>query len=330
MKARAIAALKYLVGVLLGVALMALAFRGMSWQDLKAMMSEVHVGLLLLSLTVSGISHWLRGWRWVLLIEANDKKVSVINAFAAVMFGYMVNNAVPRLGEISRCTILMRSDRLPLVTSAGTVVTERVIDVLILLGLVGVVFLLELDRLLQLFTEVGAGNNWSWSLLLVPLGLLAAFAAAVYLLRHRWQKLPVAIRVRKLVIELWRSAMGVFRLKRPIMFWVQTFLVWFAYVLAIWLSMKALPATSDLGLYMALVLTAMGGIGMALPSPGGIGSFHTAVAYTFLAFSLDKEAGISLALLIHTPQLLQTTVLGAVSYFFLVFRSRNRPEEVKG
>lgn len=326
MNPRLAAALRYLIGLALGAVLLSLAFRDVSWDEVRQLMSQVHPGFLAASLAVNLYSHWLRAWRWNLLLEANDQRVPTTHAFAAVLFGYMVNYAVPRLGEVSRCTILLRSDRVPLITSGGTVVTERAIDVLMLLAFVGVVFLLEFDRLLAVLTPVFAARgespafNWLW--LALPAALALAVAALLYVFRARWQDHRLAQAALRLLSGLWRAASSVFRLRKPWLFALLSLLIWAGYTVSSWLAMQALPVTQGLSLYLAFVIMAMGGIGMAIPSPGGVGSFHSAITYTFVMFGLPQASGVALGLLIHTPQLLVVSLSGGISYFYLALRSR--------
>lgn len=328
MNARLVAVLRYALGLGLGAGLLALAFRNVSWAELQGLVAQVDPLWLAASLAVNLYSHWLRGWRWNLLLEASGQRVATSHAFAAVLFGYMVNYAVPRLGEVSRCTILLRSDRVPLLTSGGTVVTERVIDVLVLLVFVGVVFLLEFDRLVAVLAPlVGGSATESTSKLPLLLGLVGvglAFGGALLLTRRRWMAHPLAVRLLAAAGELLRSATGVFRLRQPLRFGLLTVGIWAGYTLSSWLAMQALPATAGQNLYLAFVIMAMGGIGMAVPSPGGIGSFHWAITYTFVMFGLAQAAGNALALLIHTPQLLVVSLSGGLSYLYLVLRARQQ------
>ncbi len=324
MNTRLVAILRYVLGLSLGVALLALAFQNVSWSELQSLIGGVDPLWLSASLAVNLYSHWLRGWRWNLLLEASGQRVATSNAFAAVLFGYMVNYAVPRLGEVSRCTILLRSDRVPLLVSGGTVVTERIIDVLVLLALVGLVFLLEFERLVAvlapLFAESEPRAATPWLLALVAAGILAA--GGLVLTRRRWANHPWAVRLLAAGSDLLRSATGVFRLRQPLRFGLLTLGIWAGYTLSSWLAMQALPATAGQSLYLAFVIMAMGGIGMAVPSPGGIGSFHWAITYTFVMFGLPQASGNALALLIHTPQLLVVSLSGGLAYLYLVLRAR--------
>lgn len=326
MNPRLAAALRYLIGLALGAVLLYLAFDNVSWNEVRQTIFQVHPGFLAASLAVNLYSHWLRAWRWNMLLEANDQRVPTSHSFAAVLFGYMVNYAVPRLGEVSRCTILLRSDRVPLVTSGGTVVTERAIDVLMLLAFVGVVFLLEFDRLLAVLAPVfaarGGASAFNWFWLALPAALALAAAALLYVFRARWQDHRLAQAALRLLSGLWRAASSVFRLRKPWLFALLSLLIWAGYTLSSWLAMQALPVTQGLSLYLAFVIMAMGGIGMAIPSPGGVGSFHSAITYTFVMFGLPQASGVALGLLIHTPQLLVVSVSGGISYFYLALKSR--------
>ncbi|MCS7086470.1 MAG: flippase-like domain-containing protein, partial [Bacteroidia bacterium] len=120
------AVVQYLAALILGAGIFYLVFKDVSWADLQKRFSNVRWPWVAAGLVVGLGSHFLRGMRWRMLLSAAGHKVSSLHAFLAVMTGYMANNAVPRMGEVVRCTALTRSDKVPLTVGVATVVVERV------------------------------------------------------------------------------------------------------------------------------------------------------------------------------------------------------------
>lgn len=316
--AKTLARLKYAGGFLLGAGLLYLAFREVQFDELAETLKETRYEWVAAGLGVSLFSHWLRGYRWRLLLGASGHDVSAANCFAAVMVGYMVNYGVPRLGEVVRCTALTRSNDVPLSASFGTVVTERAFDLFSLALLFGFALLFEFDRIAALFQS--EGGAFPVAKLLVALGVLAAGALAAYLLRGRIAESKFAQKLRQFVRELLRSAWSVRKLRSPSLFLAVSALIWAAYVTVTWCFLMALPeaVAAGYGFYFAAIITAMGAVGMAIPTPGGVGSYHYTVILSFRMYGRSEALGATLALLIHTPQVVMNSLAGAIGYFYLI------------
>ena len=311
---------KYILGVALGVGLLYFAFKDMNFQVLQENLSNGNYLWLILSLIVSLGSHYVRAWRWKMLIEAAGKNIKTIDAFAAVLVGYMANAGAPRMGEVARCTVLTAKTQTPFTTLAGTVFTERAIDVLTLGLLIVLAFSLEYQKLINYFIQYTP--KFSWSFLLIIFAFFLTSLLIVWKTKKYWQKIGLVNKIFEFLNSILVSAWSIKHLKSPMLFILSTVLIWFFYVLTTYLASLILPNTTAMGFSMAFIITIMGGIGMTIPVPGGLGPFHNAVIWTMVAFGFLKSDGEAFALVLHTPQLILLILTGAISYFYLLSQSK--------
>ena len=253
------------------------------------------------------------------MLDSSGHPANAFNTIISTLICYLVNSLTPRLGEIARCSVLLKTDKVPIPTGLGTVVSERVIDTLVLFGGVGVIFLMEVDRLGELFAGImnslfGATSGQS-ILVLVLLGmtgLAVAFFGYRYLQKHAGS--GIARKVYGFVHTMINGARSVFKLEKPWLFFFHTFMIWFLLVLMNYFFMLSLPDTKDLGMYVALLILFIGGIGWALPVPGGMGTTHYIILQLFVAFELSETAGQNIGLLSNGS--------------YLYFHSRLRPDSL--
>jgi uncharacterized membrane protein YbhN (UPF0104 family) len=227
--------------------------------------------------------------------------------------------------------MLSRSDRVPFMTGAGTVVTERAADLLILFLMLPVVFLIQSDELLKAIEEnkgeSGGAANSFWLYLAGGAAILTAVVAFIF--RRAILASPIGKKLQEMYRNLMAGITSIRRLHNFPQFLLSTAGIWMMYILFVFTMLRALPAASDTSLYFAFVATAMGAIGMVIPSPGGIGSYHFVIMLTFVMFGYDKELGGTGALVLHTPQYLFALIGGMIGYVVLFFRNPNKQQRAQ-
>lgn len=323
------AVLRYAVGLGLGGFLLYYALKDLNWSKVEANLADADYWWLAPAFAVGIMSHIARGARWRQLIEAAGYRTRTSTAFWAVMTGYLTNNAVPRLGEITRCTMLTRTERVPFVTGAGTVVVERITDLAVLAITFAIVLLAEFDELIQAVQQNAANSGAREGLsnllpyLLAALGIGLITALLLYRFRRSIEQTAFGERFIRMLRTLVDAFFSIRRIKQPLFFLLNTVLIWAGYVFFVYFAMEMLPPLREINsVYLAFVATAVGAIGMVVPSPGGIGSYHFTILITFSLFGHDEELGGLAGLLLHTPQYLLATVIGAVGYLVLIFHRR--------
>lgn len=302
-------------------------FRDIEWSDLFSRIASANLYWLGLGMLISVLSHWIRAYRAIQLYQAMGFNVPVSNSFAAVLIGYFMNYFIPRAGEVSRCAALAKTDQLPLEKSLGSVVTERVVDMLILLLILAGIFIVQFDFLLRFLEGYGATNpqniqsTSNLKYYLLAFGLISL--ALVYIFRKRLIALPLVQRFAGLFSGFAEGLLSIRKLKSPGLFILQSVLIWIGYILMMYFCLFALDSTSYLGVLECLTVFAIGTIGVVLPAPGaGAGTYHFFVMQALLLFGIAKEDGIAYATLVHGAQMLILIVLGLFASAYVFFKGK--------
>ncbi|HAP60576.1 MAG TPA: hypothetical protein DCR93_14125, partial [Cytophagales bacterium] len=244
------------------------------------------------------------------------------HTFLSVLMGYIANLAIPRLGEVARCAFLDRKSGVPVATGFGTVVMERLLDLICILLLTGVVIALEFTHVLDFFKEMllEKGRSvqfpiWVWGL--VAAFLVGAFVALWWFFRRGGRAVlrrqPLYQRLEPILLKFIEGIASIRKLDRPIAFWVSTFLIWLFYYLMTYLAILAYPATSGLSVSVGLAVLVVGGFGMAAPVQGGFGAYHFLVANFLLIYGVAMEDGVAVAAVMHTSQTILVIVVGSLA-----------------
>lgn len=278
-------------------------------------------GFLILMAGITIASHILRAVRWKMLLVPSGNVVSLTSSFLSLMIGYLVNLAIPRGGELSRCYNLFKLEKTSVETSFGTVVIERIVDVICLLTLIVISFFMEWDKLKAFIDTLNfsSGQGFSippWVFIVVILGL--GFFLAIYLLRKN-EKL------KKILFGFKEGLLSVFRLKNKYLFIFYSLVIWGMYFLMSYCVILAFPETAVLGFGAVMTLFAIGAIAMAAPLPGGAGSYHTLVPMGLvMLYDLARPDAIAFTFIFHAWQTLILIVAGVVSLIssYLIIRWR--------
>lgn len=323
--------LKY--ALLLGVSafLMWYALKELDFQKMWAELQNANYGWVLLSVLLGIFAYISRAVRWQMQIRPTGYSPPLRNTYNAMMVGYLANLVLPRMGEVVRCSMLRRSDNLPVNTGFGTVIAERIIDMVMLLLVVGLTFLIEFGRIRDFFlglfsdkyTNVEQSISSFYWVFWVMLGTILAilFISLRYLSRLR--KNSYFRKAVDFVRGMLKGVFSITKLDNQLVFWGHTVFVWLMYYGMSLVVFYALPATAGLGWGAALSILLVGTLGMAAPVQGGIGVYHLLVQATLLLYGVPKEAGMAYALLAHTSQTLLVVVMGVIS-FMAGFLSRTR------
>jgi glycosyltransferase 2 family protein len=289
------------------------------WDYLSRTWQSADKGWLGFMALVAIISHVVRAIRWRMLIAPGGYDVKISTSFYSLMVGYLVNLAVPRGGEVSRCYNLYKLEKVPVEMSFGTVVVERVVDVLCLLILILVSFLIESQKLLAFIDTLPFVSNNSKFYWLLYLGAAFIFLIAIsFIVIKRNQKL------REFFLRTWKGfregLLSVFKLKNKGAFIFLSILIWMLYFLMSYTVIKAFPSTSVLGFNAVLSLFAIGSIAMAAPLPGGAGSYHVLVPQG-LAFLYQIPLGdaVAFTFIFHGWQTIIMIFWGAISLIMTTY-----------
>lgn len=330
-------AVKYILSLSVALALLWWVMRGMSLSSFLTYLEGVNWYWVVVSMILAILSHAIRAYRWQLQYQPLNYRVSFSKSFIAVWVGYLVNLILPRAGEIARCTFLQRKSGVPISTSIGTVISERLIDVLLLFGCIGLVFLFEVDALATFMEEQLQGKLSSvglktW-LVLGAIGLGMGGLSFVYLLWKGWSpllRIKLLVKARPLLIKVIEGVFSIRKLHRPLAFWVSSLLIWGTYYAMTYAMVLSFPATQALLPSAGLTILVMGGFGMAAPVQGGLGAYHLLVSNLLLIYAIDKQEGLAFATLLHTSQTLLVIGFGGIAFLIGIFIPNHTHDSVPG
>ena len=304
-------------GLLLAILLLYLALRGI---DLTAMMGALRTaayGWLLPLCALILLSVGLRAWRWLLLLRAlpaspvDARPAALRTATYSVMIGYMVNYAAPRAGEVARSVNLSAQTHHGVSSVLGTVVSERVLDMVVLALALASSAVLLLDRLpvvQELFLDPAQTQLERLPWLLIGAGLLLSLGGALLLVRY-------VQRLKPMLRSFWDGLQTVGRSPRRAGLLLSTVLIWCCYVGMAFLPFMMLGMTGayNLTLVDTWVIMALGALGIVVPSPGGAGSYHYITIQTLVVlYGVDAAAAAGYAIIAHGVQLVFYVAGGAL------------------
>ncbi|WP_462319367.1 lysylphosphatidylglycerol synthase transmembrane domain-containing protein [Marinilabilia sp.] len=261
---------------------------------------DVGYGWIFLSLIMGLLSHISRTIRWQMLIEPVEKRPRTFNTFLAVMIGYLANLAIPRMGEISRCAVLSRYEEVSFSRLVGTVVTERVLDLIMLLISLALMIVLQYNAFVEVvnnkmdLTRLGDFFTSKWFLI-----VLAISAVFIYIFRKSISNFKLFVKLKGLWHKFKEGLFSYKNVKNKPMFFIHTFLIFLLYYLMIYVCFFGFPFTKDLGLGAGLAVFVLGSFGMVAPVQGGIGPWHFMVISTLLFFGVQAPQAAAFALLVH-------------------------------
>lgn len=310
----------------LGVAIFALyyCFRNIEFSSFIDNLKKVDYLLVFLSILIGVFATAVRALRWNIMIQPLGYKPPFINTCNALMVAYMSNLAIPRAGELIRCASLHKTDKIPINTLFGTVVSERVFDMLCLLIVIVLTFFVKMELFTQFIAEKIA-PQWQPVFANISTGTILLLSAAALLLAagggwllYYYLKQSNTTKLGKMISGLFDGVKSIFIMKKKLRFILCTLLIWTCYWYSGYLVFKSLPLTAALNSADALFFLALGTLGWVVPAPGGFGTFHFIVALGLTMYGIPFEPdGISVATLSHESQLLGMVVFGLIVIIYV-------------
>lgn len=316
--------LSYIAFLALGLALLWLSFRNVDLRELWNDVKTAKISWLLLSLICLAASLFFRALRWNIQIEAMGCKTRVSSTYGAVLIAYLANCIFPRLGEVVRCSVLKRKENIPFDKNLGSVVSERIIDLCVLLLLAFLVIVFQWQLLGSLITSwmIPLINKVKGNIILCVLIVAAVLLFAMVLVK--------LCRKSSRLAKIWHGFVdgikSVVTMKRKWRFILYTLGVWGFYVVMTWLPFYMLNETSQLGFVEAVTLLGIATLGVVAPVPGGIGTYHF-ICITLLSgfYGISEQTAGSFAALNHGSQMIFYIITGVVAYVVMMLFDKRKP-----
>lgn len=329
MKQKVVKTLKFSSFFLLGILIFWMVYKDQDINRIKSILSnDVNYFWIVVSLFLGLISHISRTIRWNLMIEPLGHKPRALNTFLAVMIGYLMNLALPRMGEISRCGVLARYEKIPFTKLVGTVVLERLIDMLVLLLLLLVVVVTQFGQVLEFLNNNPQVKEKLEKVMYSPvlLGGLFVILLIVWFSRHKIMGSSLVKKIMGFVGQFVEGFRSILKMKRVGVFIFHSFFIWILYYLMLYCVFFSFGFTSHLSALAGLTVFVLGSFGMVAPVQGGIGAWHFMVIEGLALYGVDRVDGKVFALLAHGSTTIMLIVLGLISLLVLPFVNERSEE----
>jgi glycosyltransferase 2 family protein len=273
------------------------------------------------------ISNWSRAVRWKMLIEPLGHQISAANSFWAVNLGYFANLGLPRMGEVVRAATIARYEKIPVEKVMGTIVVDRLLDLVCLAIVVGLAFSLEFDTLYDFLNQnMNKGNSQSLGSNPIILGILGTGVISLLSVIIFWKKLitiPFIKKILDLAKGFWEGILSIKEAKNPFMVIIHSINIWLMYYLMAYFCFFAFPPTHGLSPIVALMVYTFGAFGVLIPSPGGMGTYHALVVAALAIYNIDGTNAFSFAnIFFFSVNIFGSILFGLLSLLFLPYLNK--------
>lgn len=317
--------LKFGLFLSIGIALIWLITKDLTVQDKQDIANSfrtANYSWVVLSVFVGILSHVIRALRWQMMIRPLGYETRFGVTFSAVMIAYLSNLAVPRLGEVTRCGIMQRYDKVPFDKAIGTIVVERAIDLLSLFIITTIALIMQFNVISGFFSEKVVTPLFGKITFTVTtlLFIIAIIIVLYFLLRfaiRKWKHTDLYLRIRLLMMNVRDGIFSIRHLKNLPLFIFYSLMMWFCYYSMIWLCFYAIPETAHFGIHEGLAILVFGTLGI-ISTPGGIGAYQFIVTELLSSiYFLARPIAYAFSWIVWVGQTLMVIVFGFLALILL-------------
>ncbi|WP_339887308.1 lysylphosphatidylglycerol synthase transmembrane domain-containing protein [uncultured Flavobacterium sp.] len=286
-------------------------------ENIKLYFKNADYTYVFLSLCISLVAYWARAYRWKYSLNHLGYTTKLHNNFFAVGVAYFVNLTIPRSGEVTRAVLLKKYENVPFDKGFGTIVAERVVDLLIFLLFVFIAFILQFNIISEfIFSNISPSK-------LIIIGIVLFVLGIVFLLiwfRSNWK---IVGKIKEKFAGLIEGMTSILVMKDRWKYLFFSFLIWTLYLLMFYVCVFAIPETSDIAFSIVIMGFIFGSVAIGFTN-GGIGAFPISIQTVLLLYGINKGAGAALGWIIWTSQTLLTVLVGLLSYLLLHFFNKHK------
>lgn len=313
---------KIVLPLLLGSGILYWMYRDFDFERVKQVMfCEMDWTWMLLSFPFGILAQAFRGWRWRQLLEPVEERSRASVRVNAVFLSYALSLVIPRSGEFARCGVLKRYDGVSFPKSLGTVVTERTIDSLLVLGITGLTLLCQFRVFDRFFNRTGTRVEIMFDSFSLTGWLVTALcaASALIMLYVLLRRMSIHNKIKQTLRGFGQGILSIRKIRNIPLFVVYTLAIWGCYFLHYYLTFFCFGATSGLGMACAMVTFIVGSIAVIVPTPNGAGPWHFAVKTMLILYGVANTDALYFVLIVHAVQTLLVVLLGIYAWLALAF-----------
>jgi len=303
---------KPLLFFIFGIGLLVVSLKGVNSREFYDTLKHIPLRWVFLSMALGYLAFIFRGLRWMLLIKPLGYTPKVSNLIHAIAFGYLFNSFIPRSGEVIRCTALNKVSDVPISKLFGHVLLERIIDFALLFTCLFLSFLLNYNHFLLFFEDVVFPTQ-----IIIYLGLLFLLVVVGYKFFKHFLNSDQISKINNFIHGIKVGFMSIKKIEKPFLFLLYTLLIWACYLFMTVVCFYCFSETTSLTLNQGLFVMVAGGLGMVIPTPTGIGSYHYLVIKALVGFNIGLEIAQFFAIIVHSSQAIMIISMGLVGMFIL-------------
>lgn len=313
--------LSVLIPLFIGIGIIYYQFTTLTSEEIgkiKISFEKANYYYILLSLFFSCVGYWSRAYRWKYSLNHLGYQTKFYNNFFMVCVSYLVNLTVPRSGEITRAVLLKKYENVPFDKGFGTIVAERIVDLLIFALFVLIGFISQFDTIYQFLLS----ENVSLQSLIVT-AIIGLVLFVVFVLIWIYAEWEIILKLKKKLSGLIEGITTVYKMKDKWKYIFHSFFIWFSYLAMFYVAIFALPETSGIGFDVVIMGFIFGSLAVGF-SNGGLGAYPFSIALIFSLYGITKDVGTAFGWIAWASQTILAILLGLISYVLLPVLNRNK------
>lgn len=287
-------------------------------EKIKISFQKANYYYILLSLIIACVGYWSRAYRWKFALNHLGYQTKFSSNFLTVCVSYLVNLTVPRSGEISRAALLKKYEDVPFDKAFGTIVAERIVDLLIFFIFVFIGFVSQFDKIYQFLLS----NNVSLQSLIIT-AIIGLLCFVIFVLIWIYAEWKIILKLKKKLSGLIEGITTVYKMKDKWKYIFHSFFIWFSYLMMFYVAIFALPETTEISFDVVIMGFIFGSLAVGF-SNGGLGAYPFSIALIFSLYGITKDVGTAFGWLVWTSQTILAIFLGLVSYLLLPILNKNK------
>lgn len=317
--------LKFVIFLSIGIALIWYITKDLTVEqkeELRLSFRSANYWWVALSIVIGIFSHYIRALRWKMMLKPLGYDPRMKTTFYSVMIAYLINMAVPRLGEVSRCGIMQRYEKVPFDKALGTLVVERSIDLFFLFLATFLLFVTQFTLIYDFFkvkviVPISEKISFSTTTIIIIIAIVVALILLTWFLIKKFKHTEAYLKLKIMLMNVRDGIYSIRHLKNFGLFIFYSVLIWVCYFLMVYVCFYAIEQTMHFGLNQALAVLVFGTVGI-ISTPGGIGAYQLIVTETLIAlYGLDRTYAISFSWLAWTAQTIMIIFVGVISLLLL-------------